>query len=300
MSIYSIKDLERLSGIRAPTIRIWEKRYGIIEPKRSSTNIRYYEDQDLRKLINLATLNRKGYRISQLAEMDEEQLGKKALEYCLQHQEEDDRCHLLTQAMLRIDEREFDLIFDRLVGDFGFEDTIIYHILPFLKKVGVLWHTGAIDPAQEHFVSQLIRRKLMSAIEESERPDEEAPCFLMFLPEGELHDIGLLISFYLARKKGFRVCYLGTSVPDRDLEKVAQQYHYPALLTAFIDSLSQEKPRKKIQNYLSFFPSSRLIVTGPQVQKGDADMDDRVHVIESVEAFRELLREEQGKEVSLQ
>ncbi len=292
MSAYSIRELERLSGIKAPTIRIWEKRYGVIEPKRTSTNIRFYEDDDLRKLINLAILNRKGYRISQLAELEEKELRKMALKYCFDSEEEDDRCQLLTQALLHIDEYDFERVFERIEKEVGFEETILRYIFPFLKKVGVLWHTGAIGPAQEHFVSELVRRKLMSAIEACPLPHENGPSYLMFLPEGELHDMGLLFSYYLARREGIRVCYLGASVPLDDLQKIARQYHYPNILTAFIDPIDQKELKEKLHSYLSLFPNSRLFMTGPQLNGRLPVETDRLHVIESLDAFRDQLRQE--------
>jgi DNA-binding transcriptional MerR regulator len=298
MSVYSIRELERLSGVKAPTIRIWEKRYGVVRPKRTSTNIRYYCDQDLRKLINLAILNRQGYRISKLAELSDEELGKMAMKHSLDHPKADDRCDLLTQAMLRVDERDFERVFERLEAEEGFEGTIFRYIIPFLKKVGTLWHTGAIDPAQEHFVSQLVRRKLMSAIEACRTPDENSPSYLMFLPEGEYHDIGLLFSYYLARKEGFRVCYLGASVPDEDLKRIGQQYHYPRVITAFIDPIGKKGFEERLRNYLFFFPDSELIVTGPQIKKGLPVENDRLHVIESVEAFRDELKGSTGSVAS--
>lgn len=293
MSTYSIRELEHLSGIKAPTIRIWEKRYGVVKPKRTSTNIRYYDDKDLKKLINLAVLNRQGHRISKLADLKDEELRKKALEYCFDpgNEEEADHYHLLTQAMLNIDEREFERIVDRLEKELGFEECMFQYMLPFLKNVGVLWHTGSINPAQEHFVSHLIRRKLMSRIEGCEQAEEDAPTYLMFLPEGEHHDIGLLFAYYLARKEGYGVCYLGGSVPDQDLKKIGRQYHYPYILTAFIDPILKADMGKRIDDYLAFFPRSRLILTGPQVEEAPHVENDRLHVIKSVEAFRDRLKD---------
>lgn len=287
MGAYSIRELERISGVKAPTIRIWEKRYGVVRPKRTPTNIRYYEDDDLRKLINLSVLNRNGYRISQLAELDENALGKMVLDQCFESDNENDRCQLFTQALMRIDEHDFEKVFGRLEREIGFEETILRYILPFFREIGVLWHAGAIGPAQEHFVTQLVRRKLMGAVEAFPIPEEETPSYLMFLPEGELHDICLLFCYYIARKHGIRVCYLGTSVPVYDLQKVAGQYHYPKLLTAFSEPIGQDDLKEKVDAYLSSFPNSRIFLTGPQVIGDPPAYHDRLHVIESVEAFRQ-------------
>lgn len=296
MSSYSIRELERLSGVKAPTLRMWEKRYGVITPKRTTTNIRYYDDKDLRKLINLAILNRNGYRISRLAEVDEDGLKRMALEHSLISEDQNDHIQYLTLAMLRVDELEFERAFERLEKEFGLEESFFRFILPFLRNVGCLWHCGSIEPAQEHFVSQLIRRKLMSAIDRCPLPEKDATGLLMFLPEGELHDIGLLFSYYIARKAGHRVCYLGPSVPLEDLRKLASQYHYPDILTAFIEPIEKEELKRKLEGYLDIFPRSNLLLTGPQVQDGMDLRDDRLHVIESVEAFKASLSPEKAFE----
>lgn len=293
MSAYSIRDLERLSGIKAPTIRMWEKRYKVITPKRTPTNIRYYDDEALRKVINLAILTRNGNRISDVATLDECELKKRALEYSLSTEDQKDQLQSLTLAMIHVDEGEFERTFERIEKEYGFEETILDFILPFLRNVGALWHSGCIGPAQEHFVSQLIRRKLMSAIEMCPIPPQDrSPRYLMFLPEGELHEIGLLFCHYLARKAGERSCYLGASVPMEDLRKLSAQYHYPTLLTAYINPIDKEELEKRIDTILELFPESELLATGPQVMDGLSVQNDRLHVMKSVDAFRDHLKEE--------
>src|ERR671913_1413953 len=235
MGQYSIKELEQLSGIKAHTIRIWEKRHKIIEPSRTATNIRFYSDLDLKKIINVSLLNTYGIKISKIADMSLDDVNKKVLE--LSELQNDKGVHIdqMVIAMLDMEEELFEKILNNLIVRFGFEKTITEIIYPFLEKIGILWQTENITPAHEHFISHLIRQKLIVAIDALPIPGKEAPRVVLFLPEGELHEIGLLFSHYVARKYGYRSYYLGQSVPHNDLIVIARQ-HQPQLLITCITS----------------------------------------------------------------
>ena len=165
MAYYSIKDLEKLSGIKAHTLRIWEKRYNLVEPKRTETNIRYYDDEDLKKVLNVALLNRNGLKISHIAGLKTEEINSKISDLSKGNQDSESVIDNLVISMIELDEKKFEKILSRTIMQAGFEETILYTIYPFFQKIGLLWQTGAINPAQEHFISNLVRQKLIVAID---------------------------------------------------------------------------------------------------------------------------------------
>ncbi|MCB8994250.1 MAG: MerR family transcriptional regulator [Bacteroidales bacterium] len=259
MAHYSIKDLEKLSGIKAHTLRIWEKRYNLVEPKRTSTNIRYYDDDALRKVLNIALLNRNGLKISHIAELDESEISCKVTDLAIEHPDIANQVDNLVSAMVEFDEKKFDLILNNSTVLRGFEETVLHLIYPFFEKVGVLWQTGVINPAQEHFISNLIRQKLIVAIDKlDDNMGEDTRRFIMFLPEGELHEISLLFFYFLAKKRGFNVLYLGQSVPFKDLSAVIKVRKCDFLLTSFSSTFNGLDISEYIRNMADTFPELRL------------------------------------------
>jgi len=162
---YSIRDLEQLTGIKAHTLRIWEKRYGVVIPKRTPTNIRYYTDEDLKKLLNISILNRHGFKISNIANLENEDLGKKIISITNKSFDSDSNIENLIISMIELDEGKFEKILTTLIINLGFEDAFIKVLMPFFEKIGVLWQIGTINPAQEHFITNLIRQKIIVAID---------------------------------------------------------------------------------------------------------------------------------------
>ncbi len=267
MGKYSIKELERLSGIKAHTIRIWEKRHQLIEPQRTDTNIRFYSDEDLKKIINVSLLNNNGLKISRIAELDYNQLVEKVLEFTEKKTDADAYINQLMVAMVDMDEGMFDQHLSRLALKFGIERTITEVIYPFLDRIGILWQTGNISPAQEHFISNLVRQKLIVAIDALPLPAKTAKVAILFLPDNELHEIGLLFCHYLVKKEGLRVIYLGQMVPYGDLKKVGNT-HPPQYL---VTSMVSERPPKEVQAYFNNlsadFPNATIIATGAAVNR---------------------------------
>jgi DNA-binding transcriptional MerR regulator len=265
MGKYSIKELERLSGIKAHTIRIWEKRYHLIEPQRTSTNIRYYSDEELKKIINVSLLNNNGVKISHIADLDNESLIKKVLEFTEKKSEADVYINQMIVSMIDLDEEQFENQMSRLAGKFGMERTITEIIYPFLDRIGILWQTDNITPAQEHFISNMVRQKLIVAIDLLPHPPRTARKAVLFLPEAELHEIGLLFCHYLLKKGGMRVIYLGQMVPYEDVKAIGLS-HEPSL---FVTSIISERPPKELQNYINTlsndFPAAQVIATGAAV-----------------------------------
>jgi MerR family transcriptional regulator, light-induced transcriptional regulator len=267
MGQYSIKELEKLSGIKAHTIRIWEKRHHIVEPQRTDTNIRYYSDEDLKKIINVSLLNNHGIKISRIADMSADEIHKKILELSEQKAEADIFIDQLIVAMMDMDEVQFEEVISKLSDRFGFEKTITGTVYPFLEKIGVLWQTGNITPAHEHFITNLIRQKIISAIAALRIPPKTAPRALLFLPEGELHELGLLFYHYLVRQKGFYTFYLGQSVPYNDLKEI-YAIHRPAIMVTSLISTPQVSELQGFMNTLSTdFPDCIIFASGLTLRK---------------------------------
>jgi len=293
MTRYSIRELEKLTGIKAHTIRIWEKRYRIIKPERTNTNIRYYCDEDLKKLLNIAILNRQGYRISDIAKMSNSEISEKVMNFTYSSNDVESQIEKMVIAMVDLDEATFDKIISNAIMHDGFEQAIIKLIFPFFEKIGVLWQTGSINPAQEHFVSNLFRQKIMVAIDNLMIPDKKnAKKFILFLPENEFHELGLLFYNYLIKKSGQSVIYLGSSVPLEDLYKTAEVIQPDYMFTAITTSIKGMELNTYIQELSKNFPQQKIFITGLQVrEKGDVFLPSNIEQVSSPLKFREKLQQ---------
>jgi DNA-binding transcriptional MerR regulator len=262
MGSYSIRELETLSGIKAHTIRIWEKRHQIIAPKRTITNIRYYSDSDLKKIINVSLLNSNGLKISRIAGMSDEELNSEVVELTSTQNEESLFIDQLIVCMIDMDEEQFEKLLSHLIMKFGFEKMITDIVYPFLEKIGVLWQTGNITPAQEHFISNLVRQKIIVAIDSLPFPDKDATKVVLFLPENELHEIGLLFYHFIIRKQGFRTYYLGQHLPYLDLKQVCELHKPKFIVTAIVTSQKPQKTREYFKSLTLDFPDSIILASG--------------------------------------
>lgn len=222
---FSIKDLEHFTGIKSHTIRAWEQRYNLLTPKRTSTNIRYYSGDDLKKLLNVGYLIDHGSKISKVAQLSDQALIDRVQEMQM---EEGGLSAVFSQmklSMLNYDEVLFREIVDRYTAEHGLDKTVLDVFLPFLSQIGVLWLTNTICPAQEHFISHLMRQELHAAVSTSDIPvREDHPPLVLYLPEREIHDISLLFIHFLCRLNGLKSIFLGASVPFSDLITVADQF----------------------------------------------------------------------------
>jgi DNA-binding transcriptional MerR regulator len=287
---YSIKDLEKISGIKAHTIRIWEKRYGIVEPSRTDTNIRYYTNEELRKILNISILNNYGVKISRIVGMSPDELRAKVIEISNEQVEESVQVESLLIAMVEIDDARFEKILANCTLRLGFERTVLDVIYPFFKKVGILWQAGAINPAQEHFISNLIRQKLIVAIDgQGIMTRADAKRFLLFLPEGELHELGLLFYNYVIQKAGHRVVYLGQSVPIEEVVKVEQYAPVEYILTSTLSLASTDDTNKLFNRLLTAFPRHTIFVTNRIEDNSALIQDKRLVINQSLEEFKKML-----------
>jgi MerR family transcriptional regulator, light-induced transcriptional regulator len=262
-SNFSIKDLEKLSGIKAHTLRIWEQRYGILKPKRTDTNIRLYCNDELKQLLNITMLYNHGFKISKIASLNNTQLIDEVNKISQTPSQSTFQIDLLLIAMVELDEMKFEKIISNNILHTGFTHTIENVIYPFLQKIGIMWLTGSINPAQEHFISNLIRQKLIVAIDGiTTSPNSYSKKFVLFLPETELHELALLYYHYLIKSIGHQVIYLGQSVPINDLKKVSEIRQANFLLSVFTQI---NKPEEYILNLIKLFPHQKIWLAGHQL-----------------------------------
>jgi MerR family transcriptional regulator, light-induced transcriptional regulator len=290
VSTYSIKDLEQLSGIKAHTLRIWEQRYNLLAPKRTDTNIRYYDDADLKLILNVALLNDNGYKISKIANMSLAEMREEVVKLTEKTLTHDDQINALTICMIEMDEERFEKVLSTNILKIGFEQTMLNIIYPFMSKIGVLWQTGAINPAQEHFMSNLIRQKLIVAID-AQIYKGGGKKFLLYLPEGEHHEISILFAAYLIKLKGHKVVYLGQSTPDDDLNSVYNLIQPEFLLTVITTSPSSENVQEYIDALSQRFSRSEIIVSGYQIVGQDIHFPKNVKSLNYIRQVKEYLEE---------
>lgn len=222
MNIFTIKDIENLSGIKAHTIRIWEQRYSFLKPKRTGTNIRYYSNEELRTILNIALLNKYGFKISHINRMSPADIQQKIIGLNNTEAQQERVVNTLIQQMINLDIGDFEETLDKHIAGKGIERTIVQIIFPFLERIGILWQTGHINPAQEHLVSNIIRQKLIVGIDNVKSSLRLNKTFMLFLPEGEHHEMGLLFVCYLLKSRGANVVYVGANVPIKDAQAVAE------------------------------------------------------------------------------
>ncbi|MEJ7737973.1 MAG: MerR family transcriptional regulator [Chitinophagaceae bacterium] len=266
MNAFTIKDLENLSGIKAHTIRIWEQRYTFLKPQRTDTNIRFYSNEELKTILNIALLNKYGYKISHIDKMNPAELRDKIVSLSQSEAQQERMINELIQFMIDLDMDKFESLLDNFIMARGIDKAIVQVIFPFLEKIGILWMTNHVNPAQEHLVTNIIRQKLIVGVEGAFTHFNINKTILLFLPEGEHHELGLLYMYYLLKNKGIRILYLGANVPINDVEFVATikkpDYLYTHL-TSVAGNFNFERFLNHAQVKLQAFP---LVISGQLTQ----------------------------------
>lgn len=287
---YSIRDLEQLSGIKAHTIRIWEQRYNLICPKRTETNIRYYLDCDLKKLLNISVLIKKGIKISKISQLSDEEIQSLVLEYSRYKGEYESQINGLKMAMIDFDVEYFEKLLNQCFFNFGPEVTFNQVLGRFIAEIGVLWQTNSITIAHEHFISNLIKQKLFSAIDQmivSAKPNTEP--VVLYLPDNELHELSLLYIYYNLKKKGYRVLYLGQSVPVENIKELFDKTGRRLFISIFTTNPFSEEIESYIARLDELFGKNDcwFHFTGYQFQNVECLKvnEERFHIHPSVEAI---------------
>ena len=291
-STFSIKNLETFSGIKAHTIRIWEKRYNLLEPERTETNIRRYSLDNLRKLLNITLLYNHGFKISKISSLSLEEISGSVSNIALKENSEQIAINALKLAMINFDCELFNKTYDEFLSHSKFEFIFMDVFMPLMKELGILWQTAAISSTHEHFITNLIKQKIHIQTERVQlniKKNTNYPIFVLFLPENEIHELGILYLNYLTLSKGLRTILLGQSIQISSLENL---YTYKDSFN-FITYLTVEPNEKEIMPYLKLFneklllnTKSKLIVFGPQQSKIDLNnLPNKIELYRSVESF---------------
>lgn len=284
MAIYSINDLEKLSGIKAHTIRIWEQRYELICPQRTKTNVRYYDDTNLRLLLNIALLNKNGIKISKIATMSDAERQAKVAQISEVNFQYDTQLDSITIAMIEMDEYKFDRVLSSNIQQLGFERTMMEVIYPFLERLSLLWLTGSINPVQEHFMSYLLRQKVIVALDkEPLMSGKDVKKFLIYLPEGERQELSLLFMHYMLKSRRNHVIYIGQDITLDDLRDT-NNIHKPDYVFSLIN---EPFPKISIQQYLdsvsNIFEKSHVLFSGYQVVNKDLSIPNNMTILNSLD-----------------
>ncbi|WP_116108061.1 MerR family transcriptional regulator [Lewinella sp. IMCC34191] len=277
MAVYSITDVEKLTGIRAHTLRAWEQRYDIIVARRSQHNVRFYLEEDLRELYNVALLNRNGFRISRIAAMSSEERASEVASLSSLNISSDTRLDALTLSTLEMDAEKFGLILDMNIEQRGFEETMMEVVYPLLDKLGVLYFTGSITAVHENFVACLIRQKVLAATDRlPPNSREDLPSFTLFLPEEERQELSMLFIQYLLRRRDVPVLYLGGNVSPADLGDACKTYQTDYLFTILSSTYVAKPVESLVREVLHHCQESQLVLSGYQSTLHDLSAFERV------------------------
>ena len=285
---FSIKNLEHLSGIKAHTIRIWEKRYNLFEPERTDTNIRLYNLENLQKLLNVTLLYNNGYKISKIALLSSQEITENVHRLTINKNADDWSIGLFKLAMINFDQRLFTKTFNDLLEQFSFSEVFKNVFVPLMNELGVLWQTNSISPSHEHFITSLVKQKIHAMCEDlqqksTRRTDRK---FVLFLPDNEIHELGLLYLQYEVLNNGFQCVFLGQSVPIESLNNLVDIGEPITFITYFTIEPTQDK----IKTYLETFNSEiienidcELWILGYQVQFISDEMPDKMRKFRSID-----------------
>lgn len=265
MNAFTIKDLENLSGIKAHTIRIWEQRYSFLSPSRTDTNIRYYSNDELKTILNIALLNKYGFKISHIDRMTAKEMNEKILSLTQFQAQQERIVNELVTNMVDLNMEAFEALLGNHIMAKGIEKTITQIIFPFLEKIGILWLTNHVNPAQEHLVTNIIRQKLIVGIESANSHINLNKTILLFLPESEYHELGILFMYYMLKSRGAKVVYLGANVPLKDIVYVAELKKPDFLYTHLTSVAGNFIFEKFINNITQKLPQFQVVVSGQVV-----------------------------------
>ncbi|ASV32502.1 MerR family transcriptional regulator [Maribacter cobaltidurans] len=269
--IFSIRDLENLSGIKAHTIRIWEKRYNLLTPERTDTNIRTYSLSSLQKLLNITLLYDNGYKISKIAKIPESDIPKTVKEVVSQKNSRSQNLNAFKLAMMNFDQTIFFNTYEKLLGTKSFREIFKEVFIPLLNEIGLLWQTDTISPAHEHFITSLIKQKILVNTEslQNKSPIKQDKVFVSFLPENEIHDIGILYLNYEILLKGYKVVYLGQTIPIEnlvDLIKYFDNVYFLSYFTVKPDKTEIDTYIEEFKKLLKDYPNPNIWILGRQIQ----------------------------------
>lgn len=287
MAGYKIRDLEILTGIKAHTIRMWEKRYGLLTPQRTSTQIRTYSNDELLLLLNISLLYKKGIKISRIADMSIRQIFETSR--AMQDSAVTDTAiEQFIVSVLQLDEQLFQHTFRELIDKNNLSVIFSEHIIPFMDRIGVMWLVGTINPAQEHFISNLIRQKIISAIDQLPIPNPKQPKTVLYLPEHEWHEISLLVYHYHLRSKGFNSIYLGQALPYEALIETVKVLKPRSIVSSWLTAIEPQKIIDYFNQIETELPSLTILAGGYQIDQLQSSLSKNIHRIRTLSDLENL------------
>ena len=291
---FSIRDLENLSGIKAHTIRIWEKRYELLSPERTSTNIRTYSLASLQKLLNITLLYKNGYKISKIAKIPEIDIPVVVREIVAKNSTKNHAINAFKLSMINFDPSLFQNTYNNLLSEKSFRDIFWEYFIPLLSELGLLWQTDTISPAHEHFISNLIKQKIYTSTEKLQlmEPTQHDKIFVLFLPENEIHEIGLLFINYEILLRGYKTIYLGQTMPLESLVDLQAYYNNIHYLSYFTVVPNKDRLGKYIDDFTKIISqkNSNLWILGRQIHHINKEkLPPHIRTFESVEQLSKAL-----------
>ncbi len=292
MVVYSIKDLESLSGVKAHTIRIWEKRYKLMEPKRTKTNIRYYTDDDLRKLLNVCFLYKKGYKISKIGEMCQDTIKDKVSHYSKLNLSFEDQLDALLLFILELDSYNFNKVLDQHIQQKGLEETMNELIYPLLDKLSVAWMTGSFLHVHESFVAQVIKSKILTATEAIQAKRTAKPSYIIYLPPSEKQELSLLYLHYMLKASSCKVINLGCDINLSDLTFALDTCKPDFLFTILNEEIFNLPMQSYIDQINEHLGSTQMLLTGYQTLNPKIQWPEKVKILQSLTQTLEFIKKQ--------
>jgi MerR family transcriptional regulator, light-induced transcriptional regulator len=291
MSSYSIKQLELVSGIKAHTIRIWERRYNLFSPQRTNTNIRRYSDIDVQLILNIALLLKNGYKISKISTKSYDEITYLTFQIASKNgPTKSNDLEPLLISILSFDQPTFKLQLKKIIEDIGIEKAYEEVIIPLLYQIGILWQTGMIKTTHEHFVTSTVKHIITSKYEALKEPKNIAPLFIYFLAENEYHEIGLLFYAYLAKKMGYKTLYFGQSTPIEDVIYSSQILKPVIIFTSMSSSMAKMNLVELSKKIRKTVPNCHLLITGYKANQDRYKIPKEITVISSAETFNSKIK----------
>jgi DNA-binding transcriptional MerR regulator len=288
-NVFSIKDLENLSGIKAHTIRIWEKRYNVLEPMRSETNIRYYDIKNLQKLLSIVLLHNYGYKISKISTLSTVEFNKLANDIISEKSAKNHAISTFKIAMMNFDQTLFFNTYNKLLSEKTFKDVFYSVFIPLMQELGFLWQTDTISPAHEHFITYLIKQKLLINTEKVQTltPTKEDKVFVLFLPSNEIHELGIMYLNYEILLNGYQTIYLGESIPIESLLDLKNAFEK----ITFVSYFTVEPNQELIVDYIDELHDKLIKDTDNEVlilgrmtaHIADKNKYENIHIYDSIE-----------------
>ena len=291
MNLFSISQLAQFSGIKPHTIRVWEQRYNALSPDRSEGNTRYYDDKQLRRLLNIVSLMGDGAKVSQLCALSDKELFARIYHSAKAGKGDSTNYYVnqLISAGMAFNVNDFDHAFSLCISKYGIRETYKKVIYPLMERIGLLWASDVLPAASEHFISNLFRQKLSAAIDSLEASDSCSETWLLFLPENEFHELALLYASFLIQLSGRKVIYLGSNVPFESLKFAIKETSPTNLLMFLIHNDSVSQTQKNLQELNAYFTKNTIYLAGNQKLISGLKYPENIKYLDSVEQLEQLL-----------